>query len=314
MRFWIVLAFLLGSFIGSLVSANEVVWRDSSRQRSIPIKIHFPRTSATNAPVILFSHGIGSNIENCAYLANAWAAQGFVCVLVQHPGCDDKIWKGRVRVLNEFRGAFEKNWSGRTRALDLLFVLNNLEHLAQSNPQFAERIDLENVGVGGIDLGAQAALLLAGQVPPDYGKPLHDTRIKALLALSPPVMPMNISFREVYQPVTVPTLFMTGTKDDSIVGLTKASDRRIPFDAMTQNQRYLIILEGGNHRMYGGRVVSLFGSRQDEMYQAAVVRGSSVFWRAALREDPSAIRALDHYGWESLVGVRASIERRGQAK
>jgi predicted dienelactone hydrolase len=300
--------FLLGLWLVSSVSAGEAVWYDSTRKRAIPVRIYLPR-STENAPVILFSHGIGGSLDSCTYLANAWVSQGFVCVLVQHPGSDENIWKGKVRVLNEYKEAYEQNWSSRTRAKDLLFVLNCLEQLVQSNDKWATRIDMDKVGVGGIDLGALASLLLAGQVPPDRGRSLHDPRIKAVLALSPPVRSMNISYREMYQSVTAPTLFITGTKDDGIVGPTKAVQRRIPFDAMGQCQRYLITLDGGDHRVYGGRVLSVLG-RDDEKFQVGIIRSSSCFWRAVLQEDPKAIRAMDNYGWASLVGVKASIERR----
>jgi len=311
MCFRIFQLFLLGLWFVSTASARETVWYDPARNRAIPVKIYFPHATEP-APVILFSHGIGSSIENCVYFANTWTAHGFVCVLVQHPGSDEKVWKGKVRVLNEFRGAFERNWSGRTRAEDLRFVLNCLDQLVQFHPQFAARIDMDRIGVGGIDLGALAALLLAGQVPPDNGKPLHDPRIKAVLALSPPVPPTNIRYREMYQPIAVPALFITGTNDDSVVGQTKAAQRRIPFDAMAQNQqRYLITLDGGDHRMYGGRVVSFLGGRNDEKFQAGIVRSSTVFWRAFLQEDQMALWAIDTHGWQSLVGVNASIERRG---
>jgi len=311
MYFRIFQLFLSGLWLISTSLASEVVWYDSTRHRSIPVKIYFPH-SAEPAPVILFSHGIGSSIENCAYLANAWTAHGFVCVLVQHPGSDEKIWKGKIRVLNEFRGAFEQNWSGRTRAEDLRFVLNCFEQLVQSYPKFAARIDMDRIGVGGIDLGALAALLLAGQVPPDHGKPLHDPRVKAVLALSPPVPPTNIRYREMYQPISVSALFITGTNDDSVVGQTKAAQRRIPFDAMNQNQqRYLVTLDGGDHRMYGGRVLSFLGGRNDEKFQTAIVRTSTIFWLAFLQDNQTALGAMDTYGWQSLVGVNASIERRG---
>jgi len=305
----IVLTLLLGFWLVSAASAGEAVWYDSARHRSIPVKIYFPR-SAKKAPVILFSHGIGSSIESCAYLANAWTANGFVCVLVQHPGSDENIWKGKVRILSEFRTAFEQNWSSRTRTQDIHFVLDCLEQLVQSSPQFAARMDMDKIGVGGIDLGALAALLLAGQVPPDYGDSLHDPRVKAVLALSPPIRPMNISYREIYQPITVPTLFITGTKDDGIVGPTKAIHRRIPFDAMDRCQRYLITLDGGDHRIYGGRVISFLGGRDDEKYQSGIVRSSTCFWLAALQGEQRAVRAMDSYGWASLIGVKASVERR----
>jgi hypothetical protein len=212
--------------------------------------------------------------------------------------------------MNEFRGAFERNWNSRTRAKDLHFVLNRLEQLIETNPRFADRLDMERIGVGGIDLGALSAMLLAGQVPPDSGESLYDPRIKAVLAMSPPVQPMRISYREMYQPITAPTLFITGTKDDGIVGSTKAVHRRIPFDAMDQCQRYLITLGGGDHRMYGGRVFSFLSGDNDAKYQAGIVRSSTCFWLAVLQDNPSAIQAMDSYGWSSLVGMKASIERR----
>ena len=304
----IVQLLLIGLGLISTVSASEAVWYDAARGRAIPVKIYFPAV-AGKAPVILFSHGIGASIESCDYLSKAWTAHGFVCVVVQHPGSDENIWKGKVRILNEFKGAYEQNWSSRTRAQDIRFVMDCLERLAESKPQIAARVDMDRVGVGGIDLGALAALLVAGQVPPDYGESLHDPRIKAVLALSPPVRTMNISYREIYQPITAPTLFITGTKDDGIVGPTKAIHRRIPFDAMDQCQRYLITIDGGDHRMYGGRVVPLLGGRSDEKFQSAIVRASTCFWLAALQEEPRAVRAMNSYGWESLVGVKAWIER-----
>ena len=300
---------LLVLLFGTTASAREAVWHDSVRNRSIPVKIYFPR-SAEKAPVILFSHGMGSSIETGAYLANAWTAHGFVCVFIQHPGCDEHVWKGKVRILHELRGAYERNWNARTRAQDLHFILDRLECLVQSYPQFAERVDMDRIGVGGIDLGALAALLLAGQIPPDNGASLHDPRIKAVLAMSPPVRAANVSYQEVYRPITAPALFITGTKDDGIIGSTKAGQRRIPFDAMEQGQRYLITLDGGDHRMYGGRVLSFLGGRSDERFQSGIVRASTYFWLAVLQDNPAAVRAMDRYGWESLVGVRASIERK----
>jgi len=305
----IVAACLLFLFFGTLVSAGEAVWQDIARNRSVSVRVYFPR-SAEKAPVILFSHGLGSSIESCVYLANTWTAQGFVCVFVQHPGCDENVWKGKIRILNELRGAYEKNWNARTRAEDLRFILDCLEYLVEAYPEFAERMDLDRIGVGGIDLGALAALLLAGQVPPDYGDSLQDPRIKAVLALSPPVRAANISFREVYAPIRVPSLFITGTRDDGIIGSTKAGHRRIPFDAMEHGQRYLIILDGGDHRMYGGRILSFLGGRSDERLQSGIIRSSTYFWLAVLQENPTAIQVLETHGWESLVGVKASIERK----
>jgi predicted dienelactone hydrolase len=301
--------FLLVLCLAAPTWASEAIWCDSTRNRAIPVKMYFPCT-VEKAPIILFSHGIGASIESCDYLARTWTAHGFVCVIIQHPGSDENIWKGKIRILNEFKGAYDRNWSSRTRAEDLRFALDCLEQLVETKPQIAARLDMDKIGVGGIDLGALASLLLAGQVPPDCGESLKDDRIKAVLALSPPVRTMNISYREMYKPITVPTLFITGTKDDGIVGPTKAVHRRIPFDSMLHCKRYLITLDGGDHRMYGGRVISFLGGRNDEKFQSAIVRSSTNFWLAVLKEEPRAIQAMDCCGWGSLVGIKATIERR----
>jgi len=102
---------VFGLWFVSAISAGETTWYDSSRSRAVPVKIYFPRQAEEPAPVILFSHGLGSSIEACEYLAKAWTSCGFVCVLVQHPGCDENIWKGKVRILNELKKAYEQNWS-----------------------------------------------------------------------------------------------------------------------------------------------------------------------------------------------------------
>jgi predicted dienelactone hydrolase len=301
--------FLLSLLIGavfSAVAAADTVWYDAARNRAIPVRIYIP-PNAVKAPVIVFSHGIGGSIECCSYLAKAWAPHGFICVFIQHPGSDENIWKGKIRILNEFKESFKHNQNSRTRAEDLRFAIDCLEQIAADDKTFADRIDLTRIGVGGYDLGALASMLAAGQVPPDGGVSLHDKRIKAVLAMSPPVRWTNMSFKEIYKPVSAPTLFITGTEDDGIIGPTKAVHRRIPFDAMT-GERYLITLQGGDHRIYGGRIFTLT-ARNDEKFQAAIVRSSTVFWYASLKGDAASAQMMQSSGWGQLVGLPSSIER-----
>ena len=288
------------------VSSQTFVWRDEARRRSIPVKIFYPSTQHDEAfPVIVFSHGLGGSYNRCSYLGSAWASKGFVAVMVQHPGSDENIWKGKVRILQELQESYKYNWSGRTRAEDLRFVLDQLEY------RLAQRIDLTRIGVGGYDLGALASLLLAGQKPPDGGPSLADSRIKAIVAMSPPVNRPQKSYQAVYAGVTVPVLFVSGTDDDGIVGSTKASQRRIPFDAMSQGNRYLVILQGADHQIYGGHMISLsLKARNDKKFQAAIVRASGCFWQAHLQEDARALTILNGYGLNAILGGLARVERR----
>jgi len=231
--------------------------------------------------------------------------------MVQHPGSDENVWKGKVRILQELQESYKYNWSGRTRAEDLRFVLDQLEHQVAEGHRLAQKIDLTRIGVGGYDLGALASLLLAGQRPPDGGRSLADSRIKAVVAMSPPVNRPQESYQAVYAGVAVPILFVSGTEDDGIIGSTKAHQRRIPFDAMSQGNRYLVILQGADHQIYGGHMISLsLKARNDKKFQAAIVRASGCFWQAHLQEDARALTILNGYGLNAILGGLARVERR----
>lgn len=261
--------------------------------------------------MIVFSHGLGGSISRCSYLGTAWASRGFVVVMIQHPGSDENVWKGKLRIRRELQESYRHNWTGRTRALDIRFVLDRLEQLAEQDHWLASIMDLDRIGAGGYDLGCLATLLVAGQVPPDRGSSLLDPRIRAILAMSPPVHRPPGGFRDVYAPIRVPAFFITGTEDDGIIGHTKAHQRRIPFDSLQTGNRYLVTIRGADHQIYGGSITA-FRARNDKPYQALIVRASSCFWQAVLREDESARTVLNGYGLNSMLGGMAVLERKVQ--
>ncbi|MDR2437924.1 MAG: hypothetical protein LBE12_00960 [Planctomycetaceae bacterium] len=291
------------------VNSVRFIWHDTVRNRTIPVKIFYPvKQSEEKLPVIVFSHGLGGSIDCCTYLANAWASLGFASVFLQHSGSDENIWKGKILILNEFKKSYQQNWNGRTRAEDIKFVLDHLEQLFAENHAVVTKFDLNRTGVGGYDLGCLASLLVAGQIPSDKGDSLYDSRVKAVLAMSPPIRYAGKSFQEIYAPIDVPVLFITGTEDDSIVGPTKAYQRRIPFDSMHRSNRYLVTFQGGDHRIYGGRIFSLL-ARNDQRFQLAIIRVSSCFWKAVLQKDENAEMVLNGYGFQTLLGGMATVER-----
>jgi len=291
------------------VALRSFAWYDAARRRTVPALVFYPSARGQRFPIIVFSHGLGGSPSRCSYLASAWAARGFVVVLLQHPGSDENVWKGKVRILNELREAYKTSWTGRTRALDIRFVLDQLESLEKNGDWLRSLLDFGNIGVGGYDLGSLASLLVVGQLPPDGGSSLADSRVKAVLAMSPPINPPQGSYRNVYAAVDVPAFFITGTDDDGIVGSTKATERRIPFDAMSGNSRYLVVLHGADHQIYGGHFLS-FRGRNDQSFQQAISRVSTLFWQAYLKNDEQAINDLTGYRLNSLLGVAATVERR----
>lgn len=292
------------------VAAKNFRWHDPARRRSLPVRIYHPSyQGGERFPVIVFSHGLGGSIDRCSYLGHAWASRGFIVVMLQHPGSDESIWKGKVRIRRELEASYRYNWSGRTRAMDIRFALDRLERLAVEQNWLASIMDFDRIGVGGYDLGCLAALLVSGQSPPDRGSTLHDPRVKAVLAMSPPIHRPTTNYRNVYASITIPAFFITGTEDDGIIGSTTARQRRIPFDFMETPDRYLVTLRGGDHQVYGGPLLA-FRARNEKPFQAVIVRASSCFWQAVLTEDVQARATLNGYGLNSQLGGMAVLERK----
>ena len=291
------------------VAVSHGNWFDATRNRSVLIKIYWPVQFPGKCPVIIFSHGLGGSNEKCAYLGQAWASQGFVSVHVQHPGLDEQVWKRKIRPVKELKDVYSQHWSGRTQANDVRFVLDQLDILAANGTPIGKLLDMTRVGVAGYDLGGLAAMLLAGQQPPDRGSDLCDPRIKAIVVMSPPVADQATFVPVSYGAMSTPALFFTGTEDNGVVGSTKSWQRRIPFDYMMGNDRFLITYQDADHLIYGGHVLPT-RSRDDQKYQANVTQASSLFWRAYLRGEPAVYAYFQGRSLGGIAGTLGRVERR----
>lgn len=277
---------------GYRVEVRDMVWTAPNDAFQVRARAYCPIDAQGKVPVVLFSHGLGASVERFEYLGDRWASRGIASIFLSHPGSDESHWRGKLRPMNELKEIYKKYWSARDRALMIRFTLDRLTEMAGQSGTVAERLDLTRVGVAGNDLGALAALLVAGQLPPDNGPSLVDGRIKAVAALSPPVYCSPDRSQIVYGGVQVPFLSFAGTNDDGVVGSTKAYQRRIPFDGMSGNPRYHVTLEGGDHMVYSGHLRS--GKKAgDAVYQRSIRDVSTLFWSAYLLDDGDARRALN---------------------
>lgn len=282
-------------------------WRDPTRHRNLPVHLYFPNDSPLPCPVVLLSHGFGSSSERCSYLGWHWAANGYAAVLIHHPGSDESIWKGKFFPMQSLRDHYRHQRSGRQRVDDVRFVLDRLETYAEESPEFGEKVNLSCIAVAGYDLGALGSLILAGQTPPGRRTAEPDPRIRALIAMSPPVLPSPHP-SQVYPMVSVPSLFIRGTEDDGIVGDTKAWQRRIPFDHCSSKAKYLLTLFGADHMVYGGHFLES-RSENDRRYQSLICRFSTLFLDAHLKDDPLALGLLETGQCHSMVRGWGRLER-----
>jgi predicted dienelactone hydrolase len=295
-----------GPFLVSMALYN---WTDPGRNRLVPVKVYSPVTGKGPFPVIVFSHGLGGSREGYKYLGSHWASHGYVSVHINHLGSDTAVLTKSGRPMRELRRAATDPGIALERPLDVRFVLDQLEKMNQGGSPLAHRLDLQRVGMAGHSFGAWTTLVVAGQ---NLGREraeasLADPRVKAAIAMSAPVPRKRENFDRAYGGIHIPILHMTGTRDDSPLGETKAAERRVPYDHIHGADQYLVTFQGGDHMIFSGR---LTGSREkDPLFQDLIRQGTVAFWDAYLKGDAEA-KAWLAQGYGAVLGKDGKLERK----
>ena len=294
---------------------------DAKRDRNVPMKIYYPKSGAGPFPIIIFSHGLGGTCDGYEYLGRHWASHGYVCVHVQHIGSDDSVWKGlpvAERSAAMGRAALDiTNAINRpqdvTFAIDEVLKMNRAEHSPLKG-----RLDAERIGVAGHSFGAYTTLAIAGEVfvlPTGRELAMADPRVKAAIPMSAPVPKSQDKYDRAFSKIKIPCFHMTGTRDDSPIGETKASDRRVPFDHSNGSDQFLLTFEGGDHMVFSGRSRGP-GRDMDAKFQPMICMSSTAFWDAYLKDDAKAKAWLAEGGFAAVLGDAGKFEEKlpGAAK
>ncbi|MEM6613418.1 MAG: alpha/beta hydrolase, partial [Cyanobacteria bacterium P01_C01_bin.72] len=238
---------------------------DRSRERTFPLELYLPQIDeGSKLPLIVISHGLGSDLTTFAYFAEHLASHGFAVAVPEHPGSSASQIEA---LLSGLESDVTPPAELIDRPLDIKFVLDRL------TDRFSDQIDVENVGMIGQSFGGYTALALAGaeinwnsleqdcpnldsswnlswliqclalQIPlitPETE--LQDDRIKAAIAINPLV---SAIFGEAsLSKIKIPTMLISGSADP----VTPALPEQItPFSWLTTPEKYLVLLKGGTH-------------------------------------------------------------------
>jgi predicted dienelactone hydrolase len=281
-------------------------WKDTARDRVVPVKIYYPKDLTQSAPVIVFSHGTGGSREGYAYLGKFWASHGYISVHPQHAGSDGKAVMGSGNLLDAVKKAALNPQNAIDRPRDITFVLDQLAKLNKDDATFKGKLNLDAVGLAGHSFGAHTTMVTAGQWM--AGLKVKDSRIKAIIPMSASAPKANLD--KAYADVKLPTMLMTGTLDDSPIGETKAKDRRVPFDKLAGIDKWFINFEGGDHMIFSGRFTKPTDAerKMDPEFQRCIKQATLAFWDAHLKNDVSARAWLTGNGLPDYLGKRASVE------
>jgi dienelactone hydrolase len=260
-------------------------WTDPARGgRVVPYKLYMP-PGAGPFPLVIHSHGLGGSREASSYILQAVAEAGFIVVALQHAGSDSGLLMEGVRpgdqsALVAAGRAGMSAEAARARYGDVPFALDRI-----AGDRLGGKADMSRVGMSGHSFGALSTLTAVGQRIPLMPNDTRfvEPRIRAAIAYSPN-KPRADDARAAFARVKTPMLHFTGTEDTTPFDLEKT-----PFERTDQ---FLIILDGADHALFGGRRVQTGRLKPTDPPQMEIVKAETIrFWKAYLLGDKAALAA-----------------------
>lgn len=301
-RQWLLSAVATAAAASTSARADTVVqdlsWHDSARQRELSLRVRWP-AGAGAAALVVHSHGLGGSRQGGELWGRAWQQAGFVVLHLQHPGSDSEVLREGVTALRRAANGQQLV----DRALDVAFVLDQVDRLRSDASSPWARCARQRIGVAGHSFGAITTLAIAGQRFP-AGARLADPRPAAFIALSPGAPNGLQPLQTTYGGIVRPTLVMTGSHDGDPFGShTSGEPRARVFDGLPPGDRGLLWLEGADHMSFSGNTramrarAGLLRRHEDAVareaeHQQAIIAASLLWWRAHLLADASSRAAL----------------------
>lgn len=259
-----------GSFT---VNKQTIQLQDLRRHRNFKADIYLPISDNISqqriaVPVIVISHGLGSDRETFAYLAEHLASFGLAVAVLEHPGSNAQ------QLQNLFEGKAEEAAQPDefiNRPLDVKFLLDELTRLSQYDIFYRGRLNTQKVGIIGQSFGAYTALALAGAdinfnslqkdctginstwnlslllqcralILPTENYNLRDDRVKAVIAINP--IGSSVFGKNGLNNINIPVTIVAGTADTVAPVLP---EQIVPFTWLNNPNKYLLIMNNGTH-------------------------------------------------------------------
>lgn len=277
--------------------------------RVVPYKIYYPENyDSGRAPVVVWSHGFGGNRDGASFISRYLASYGYALVHITHQGTDSSLWEGQPgHPWDILRKVSITREATLERFRDVPFVLDQLPQFAAENPDAGRVMDLENLGMSGHSFGAMTSQAMAGQLFPDESGKLarfFEPRFRAGILYSPvPVRHLigDAPDAEIYGPISLPLLHMTGTDDDSPLEGFGYERRLSVHDHSGHPEKYLQIIAGGDHMIYNGTRGKLGENPKRERHEDIIKVTALAYWDAFLKEEHRAREWLDSGGAQAFM-------------
>jgi predicted dienelactone hydrolase/ABC-type amino acid transport substrate-binding protein len=232
------------------------------------VELYLPEKQSQPSPLLVISHGLGSDPNDFSYLAEHLASYGFAVAVPQHIGSDTK----RLESILDGRATGDVSpVEFIDRPLDVKYLLDELTRLSSTDPEFKGRLNLQQIGAIGHSFGGYTALALAGaninherlreqcvdtqptfnlslilqcraNLLPPFSYNLADPRIKAVIAIDP--LTSAIFGPEGMGDIRIPVMMVSGSHD---VVTPSVLEQVHPFLWINTPTKYLALLSNAGH-------------------------------------------------------------------
>ena len=250
---------------------STFAYKNPRRQKEGHFDLYIPKARKKALfPLVVISHGLASDRQTFAYLAEHFASHGLAVAVIEHDGISlnkfDNFLSGSEK-FPEPNNLIDQPWDVKT-------VLDRLEQEAETNPRLQNKINFAQIGILGQSFGGYTSLALAGgeliadplatecqsesyrDVLLDFSSlakctlndleerqyRLRDPRIKATVAINP--------LSKIFGPagmssIEIPTMLISGTHDLFMPPLAEQIE---PFSWLSPNlDKYLVLAKPGTH-------------------------------------------------------------------
>ena len=219
---------------------------DPSRDRPVPVKLY--RCSGRPSGWVLLSVGFGGTRESYGYLAKAWTELGLDVAVVEHVGSNLGVLKS---IKSPSRAQRNAEVVKRVSCPSERVARPRDFHWAYS--RLASDYSGLPLAVVGHSFGTYTVMGALGMEPrelePDQSLEAVPAQCALLMSPQPPGMLFEASE---YEKLLLPTLVLTGTKDDLLDQSQDYLSRRGVFAELPTLKRHLLILEKVAHMTFAG--------------------------------------------------------------
>ncbi|MEB3342570.1 alpha/beta hydrolase [Okeania sp.] len=252
---------------------KSFTFRNPNRDDTSPVDIYIPHIAGNKLiPVVIISHGLGSDRNSFVYLAEHLASYGFAVIVPEHIGSNaekvEKIFAGFSRPVDgtEFIN----------RPLDIKYLLDEIEKKIGSDSKWQGKLNLQQVGILGQSFGGYTALSAAGAplslqqlrkdcesedskfilnlslllqcqaitLPEETINNLGDKRIATAIAINPVSSSIFGEKSQGISQIKIPTMIVSSTED---IFAPPIPEQIYPFINLTTPEKYLVISKPATH-------------------------------------------------------------------